>query len=93
MTARIDRSHVVDTIASAPALGGATVKATHIAATRTIRVRCTRCGPLTTDTYPEGAPRAEVLTCRRNANTRAFVHATGCTAGRRTLADATREQS
>jgi len=69
-------------IAVAPAAGGATVVAVHVPARHAYYVACSRHGVLATDVYGADASSFEAAVAHRNANVRAFAHATGCEAKR-----------
>lgn len=72
----------VDTVASAPAIGGATVHATHNTGWRLFEVNCTAHGSLLALRYPHDATDVQVRIGRRTANRLCFAHATGCEARR-----------
>lgn len=72
----------IDTIATAPAAGGATVTAVHIPGAHAMYVACSRHKVISVDTYEPDADSFEMYLARRHANIRAHAHATGC-GGRR----------
>lgn len=74
----------VDTIASAPANGGATVTAVHLPGRRTIYVACSNPEHrvLNVSTYTADTSSAEIRIARAAANWRTFAHATECGARR-----------
>lgn len=68
----------VDTIVAAPTDDGVIVTAVHLPGQQLFCVACSCCGPLATDTYSATTDSVEVRLCRRNANLRASLHASGC---------------